>query len=317
MQKKQFFTKTIIFGLLAFYCNVYTMQNLDESPYFNTKFLAQYDRVSEQLKKDGFQEVYFNSADNIKLNGLLRTHPNAQATVVLLAGWWPGRKEGIAAIVPMLDDQQYNILLVDVRNHGKSDGNSVWWHLGEMGIHEYKDVIGAINYANKKTNKPIIIWGTCAGAFHAARAIAHLEQQKQIENYNVRGLIFDSGWASILQAIRETPEAIIKKNISLEPLLYATLSIFCTLRWLLVDRSISQHEPETNLYDKVSLISVPVFYIHARNDTRAHFEHVYDLYQKTPQKQCWWIEKSTHACNHLKFKYEYRDKMIQFCKSIT
>src|SRR3972149_4595707 len=101
--------------------------SLDDSPYMNTHFLAYYRSVAERLMmNDSFQEVYFSTRDNYTLNGLLRVHAHARATIIIFCGWVPGRKEGVASLIPMFSEHEFNLLLVDARGHGKSQGKRPW-----------------------------------------------------------------------------------------------------------------------------------------------------------------------------------------------
>ena len=168
----------------------------DTDPFFNKKFLVNYDAVKKELLANhGFVQVQFLSEDGIKLEGLLRTKANAKCTVISCSGFFPGRMEGMATLHRLLPDD-CNILFFNARGHGNSEGFFKATIL-KYGNVEYKDVIGAIDYAHKQSPAPIFIHGICIGAFHATHALANLQQRNLLEQYNVKGFIFDSGFGSL------------------------------------------------------------------------------------------------------------------------
>ena len=141
--------------------------------YTNSKFLKKRKKVRKHLcKYNEFCPVSFISQDDIKLKALFRKNPNSRATVIGLAGFFPGKKEGLAVFTQLLDPTKYNVLFVDTRGHGQSEGK--WLNLRLFGRNEYKDVIAALEYVHDQTDKPIIMYGLCAGGFHAAKALIHL-----------------------------------------------------------------------------------------------------------------------------------------------
>ena len=72
-----------------------------------------------------------------------------------------------------------NILFIDARGHGKSEG-SVLKNMWGYGKHEYKDIIAAIKFAHKKNDVPIILYGVCAGAFNSMHALLKLQKKNRL-----------------------------------------------------------------------------------------------------------------------------------------
>ncbi|MEX2437783.1 MAG: alpha/beta fold hydrolase, partial [Candidatus Babeliales bacterium] len=168
------------------------------SSYTNTKFLKNTPAVRHQLcTRDQFCPVTFTTQDDVTISALFRNNPHARATLICLAGFYPGNKEGLAVFADILPADQYNVLLVDARGHGQSEGN-LWWDIAKLGTHEYRDIIAAMEFIHQETNKPIVIYGLCAGAFHALQAITHVKHA-YLQALKIRGLIFDSGWATMCE----------------------------------------------------------------------------------------------------------------------
>jgi len=86
----------------------------------------------------------------------------------------------------------------------------------DYGKHEHKDILGAIMNVSKKTQgKPIILFGWCAGAFLSARTLVRAKQLQPfdkaqgrednfLKQYNIQGLIFDSGFVSLKTMMENT-----------------------------------------------------------------------------------------------------------------
>jgi len=105
--------------LLLFSGNIFANNDWQTSQYFNTQFLMKYDKVKETLIADDFREVTFTSPDGISIKGLYRKKANARMNVVLSAGFYPGRKEGMASFIKLLPDDT-NILFLDARGMEKA-----------------------------------------------------------------------------------------------------------------------------------------------------------------------------------------------------
>jgi pimeloyl-ACP methyl ester carboxylesterase len=293
-----------------------TDQELEQSPYTNTAFLRQPDKVKQKLiMEEDFHNVFFYAQDGLKINGLLRTVEHARANLIILVGWWPGKKEGNAAIIPMMP-RDYTIMLLDVRHHGLSEGGSLWWHARHLGMHEYKDIVAAVEYLNTHTHKSTIIYGSCAGAFHAVHAALHIEQLGRAQELGLKGVIFDSGWASVKETSYETSTEYIKEYVPVPVVREVLIAIILGLRSAYLIGGLNRCEKQTNLYDKIHKLNTPIFYIHARNDKRARFEHVQTLAERTHNKICWWVDKSSHAFIYLKQKHEFRARIIDFCEQV-
>ena len=61
----------------------------------------------------------------------------------------------------------YNVLLVDLRGHGKSSGNSITW-----GFRETEEVSQAFEWARAKGNRTIFLYGCSMGAMVVIKAVA-------------------------------------------------------------------------------------------------------------------------------------------------
>lgn len=319
-----------IYFLLGAILPTFSCQSSDSlKKLYMGSFLKNHITVRNFLKKAGFEEITFKTSDKLTLSGLFLSRTDATCNVIICAGWLPGRKEGMATFYDLLP-KNCNILLFDARGHGESEG-PLFWNLWRYGVAEYKDIVGAITYINRQNTLPIIIGGICSGAFNAAHAIIHLEKKNLITHFRIKGLIFDSGWGSILKIVTTAPIAGVKKRIaSLLGFLYGTkkrnivdskiyqlssriADHICALSAYLSARLLAaQYDHITNLSDKVHQLTSPVLFIHSHDDTYADFDDALQLADLTPNKQCWWLEQSYHAKHHILYKNLYKEKLAAF-----
>lgn len=328
--------KPIWFSLFLLINGNLTLGNnsdLDHSPYFDTTFLLNHDAVRALLLKEGFREVIITTHDGLNLRGLWLERPNALFNLISCSGFYPGKKEGMASLYPLVSNN-CNILFFDARGHGGSEGKFLL-NLHHYGKDEYKDIIGALEFVHAANQKPIIIHGICAGAFHASRALIQLQRKSLLSVFNVIGLIFDSGFGSVAQVF-DVP----KKHFQQKILPNAMTSIYkkdskksVQDRWLYKSSNfisaqciggvqwclkpwIDEQETDTNIGDKIHEIPTPIFFIHATDDSYASCDSVKKLAGMTQKNLSWWIEDSEHACNHLKHKDEYQQKLQAFIDSL-
>jgi pimeloyl-ACP methyl ester carboxylesterase len=288
---------------------------------FNTTFLRKSKDVRAYLIQDqGFTTGYFLTQDAYALNYLFRKSANARCTIICAVGFWPGRKEGMATLHALLP-QDYNLLFFDARGRGKSDG--FYYSLWQYGINEYKDVLAAIDFAQTADTCPIILYGVCAGAFHAAHALCKQPCER------VCGLIMDSAWSSVTKVSRTALTSELKKRLrnaikectnhyQLRNLLYRPTACITDMSASLAHRIffvplLYAYRAQTDLTSKIHKIAVPILYIHSYDDEYTESKAVEELIAKTQRPYSWWItEHSTHAVHHLKHPMAYKEKLMQF-----
>lgn len=323
---------TLFYSYLACtVCSFFIHAKLDEtSGYFNTSFLIHYDKVSERLKQDGFQQVYFHSDDNLTLSGLWLERENALGTAILCAGFYPGRKEGLAAFYHLLP--QCNLLLFDARGHGESEGR-FWSNIFYYGRDEYKDILGALEFVKSTNNKPIFLLGMCAGAFHCIKAIQEI-QKNNLTSLLPAGLILDSSILVLEEAIDVPKRYFIENTLPnlLRKYLYPECakqvikdSITYKLSSLLIGPLLAIPEyiffpfyrfrnDALNVKPLISKLNIPLFFIHTENDNLAPFKHVAEYHRAG--HTCWFEKKAGHACIYLQYKHKYKKNLFSFMTNI-
>ncbi len=308
-----------------------------EPDLFDTHFLTNASLVRDFLIEDEhFYPVQFNSPDNIQLAGLWKEDSDAPFNIIFCAGFYPGRKEGMATFIRLVPESS-NILFFDARGHGQSQGR-FFSRLYRYGLDEYKDIIAAIEFVRTNNTKPIIIIGLCAGGFHTARALIALSKENKLKTLGIVGFVFDSGLCSLLNALHVPKHHFSKSIIPWffknnfyydEPkdkvMQYKIVKVTAWLCSKLLYGLTLLHKPffiyndkKTAFCSEFHTISCPIFFIHSSDDTYCPINNTKNLAALAQQEQHWWIEKpSKHASHHLKFADEYRMRLVDFFSKLV
>lgn len=304
----------------------------ENSHWFDTKNFINFrnrHQIEAKLKKEkSFQDVFFDTEDGYKLHGLWRTSQSADFTIIFCAGWSPGKQTGMATFVEMMPEN-CNILFFNGRGKGKSTGKLSLLNVFNYGVHEHKDVIAAINYA-QQGQKPIILHGICVGAYLAARAACALSEEKTATTKNVAGLVFDSGFVSINGMAESLPENAINCAIKYNILKNFFYKMFICARKLLYDPWMKRHEKTINISEKLPQTKIPTLFIHSDDDKDAPYENIKSMVQQTltnnNKSDEWLINYSAdsknkharghHGVHHLKKKEQYCNKLLDFIKKL-
>jgi alpha-beta hydrolase superfamily lysophospholipase len=139
------------------------------SIFFGVKFpkVASVDTFSLPHKT-----IILKTDDSLKLGGWYVDRDSAKysatlakGTVILFHGHG-GKKNDVIREATSFYNLGYNVLLVDFRAHGNSEGNTC-----TVGFNESKDVKAAYDYVVQKSEKNIILYGISMGAATILKAI--------------------------------------------------------------------------------------------------------------------------------------------------
>jgi uncharacterized protein len=125
--------------------------------------------VNNEKPNRTYETVYFNTQDNFKLEAWKLTHEQPAGTVIVFHGL-QSSKQYMLNEAYGINDMGYNVLLVDFRAHGGSEGNRC-----TLGLEEAKDVKAAFEYLQNQGEKNIILYGASMGAATISRAISKYE----------------------------------------------------------------------------------------------------------------------------------------------
>lgn len=323
MKKKYIALITLSFLIFGYY--ITQQKYVDPSPdFFNTQFLRNSAAVEKILKQEGFFDIEIITQDNLKLCATMIDRSNQekiQATIISCPGFVPGQKEGMTTLYAMLKEKPYNFLFLDLRGHGKSEGELLTYSgIKNYGQHEYLDIVATVQYLvryNQEHNlaENIIIHGLCSGAFHTIKALDYLKIHDHHAYSCVKGIVFDSGWPSVVDIVESTLSSESHKrcadcNI---PFFGSYLSYFIVSFYQIFFKS--YHCSQTCIRKAITEIDQPILFVHAENDTYIPIYHVHPLIATSKKPTSWIIKESTHAAHHLKHQTEYKVQLEQFIQN--
>ena len=138
------------------------------------------------------EEVEVQSDDGFLLHGLFVPHVNPRATVILFHGWRSSWEMDFTCILPFLYEQRLQMLLVDERAQGDSEGRFI-----TFGVRERSDVPIWVEYAANRFGEkhPIFLQGLSMGA-----TVVTMASSTRFDA-NVRGIVADCGFTSPYEVV--------------------------------------------------------------------------------------------------------------------
>jgi alpha-beta hydrolase superfamily lysophospholipase len=170
-----FVTVNAICAWQAFIFTHFSQQKVSKEEEHRTVFAQKINKIlgkehSRQLVVDSLsiphQSLYIQS-DTLKLAAWYAKHnvDSTKGTVIMFHGYGSSRSEIIPEATAFYK-MQYNILMIDFRGHGQSQGN-----VCSMGYYESDDVRSAYNFIKNTGEKNIILWGGSMGAASITKAM--------------------------------------------------------------------------------------------------------------------------------------------------
>lgn len=216
---------------------------------FETGPLAQYRGLFDKGLRfiDGLEceRIYTKSFDGLTLAASYYNN-NSDTTILLFHGYRSDGRFDFACAVRFYIELGLNVLVVDQRSNGESEGRLI-----TFGIKERRDVVSWTNLINQKYSpKNIFLSGVSMGATTVMMA-ANLELPD-----NVRGIIADCGFTAPPDIIKKVARQAFKINA--EPIL-PVLDFMCK-----IFGKFSLYETDT--IRALSESDIPIFFIHGKKD---------------------------------------------------
>jgi alpha-beta hydrolase superfamily lysophospholipase len=178
----------------------------------------------------------------------------AKGTVVLFHGL-ANSKSSILSEASEFRYMGYNVMLVDFRGHGNSDGNTT-----TIGYNESEEVGLAYDWLKKNGEQKIFLWGTSMGAVAITKAIAD-------DSLQVAGAILEMPFGSLHQHMKARVRIL---GFPKQP--FAVLFTF----WSGVRRGFNGFK--LNTYKNAEAVKCPVLFQWGNNDhlvSKAEAENIY------------------------------------------
>ncbi len=204
-----------------------------------------FDRSLEYIDKLECERIYTQSYDGLRLAASYYNN-NSDSTILLFHGYRSNGKFDFACAVKFYIEIGLNVLVVDQRANGESEGRLI-----TFGIKERHDVLEWSNFINQKY-KPLNLFlsGVSMGATSVMMA-SNLNLPP-----NVRGIIADCGFTSAPEIIKKVSLQAFKINAA--PIL-PILNLMCKLLG-----GFSMYE--ITAPKALAESDIPIFFIHGKCD---------------------------------------------------
>lgn len=242
-----------------------------------------------------FREVELRSTDGIRLAAWWIPEAASSRAAVLIHGWGGDKSnEQILSTAPIYARAGYDVLMLDLRAHGKSNGDR-----RTLGYRETRDVRGALDWLGERgfEQEDIVLHGWSMGAATVVRSAP---------GTGVGAVVEEAGYADLpLLLGREIPEssglpAFFNPGIMLSAKLFLDFD-----PWAVIPREEAA---------KLSKEGTPLFIIHSTTDETVPFEHARMFRKAYPGADFWRLEGYDHveAYTHP----QYREKLLDFLRSL-
>lgn len=251
--------------------------NTDEETKQNeTSGVSTIDSKTWLLKYSNYEDLFLKSKDNLELhNYIIKNKNNSNKWVIAVHGY-TSQGTYMASYAQKFYDMGYNIIIPDLRGHGKSEGT----YIG-MGWHERLDIVDLANYiTDNYKDSQIVLFGVSMGAATVISASG--------ENLpkNVKAIIEDCGYTSTWNQFAYQLKALFK--IPSFPLMH-TASIICKFQ---AGYFISEASP----IKQIKKSTTPTLFIHGDKDGFVPFFMLDKLYNASPtEKEKLIIPDAAHA----------------------
>lgn len=221
-------------------------------------------RIFRQLNDRPYELVSIVSHDGLKLSGRYYHIKDGAPLDICFHGYRSHPITDFSGGTELSFLMKHNVLLIDERAHGKSEGNTI-----SFGIQERLDLLDWVNYAVSRFGDKvkILLYGVSMGGATVLMA-SDLELPP-----NVRGIIADCPYAKPLDVILYVGERTAFPNWLIKPMAILSARIYGGFDLL-----------ETDAVQAVKNTKVPILIIHGEDDRYVPCEMSAEIVQSNPEK---------------------------------
>ncbi len=241
-------------------------------------------------------QVFTKSYDGLKLAARLYGGEK-NATIITFHGYRSPSLRDYSCAIKMYRDMGFNVLLIDHRSHGNSEGKLITY-----GIKERFDAKTWVEFIVDRfgLNHEVFLSGISMGAATVMMASdVGLPQ-------NVKGIVADSGYSSPIDIIGNVAENTfhISRKIAigiLEPMckVFGGFSLY-----------------ETSALKALENNTIPMMFIHGKADSLVPCEMSVECYNTTKsKKELVLVDGAEHGCGYMEDKKNLEEKLKRFFDS--
>jgi len=190
-----------------------------------------------------------------------------------------------------------NVLFIDQRAHGKSDGK-----YNTVGFEEHKDLIAWIEYLQKNHHtESVYLHGICIGAACCVYALT-----ADYRPECVKGLVVEGMYPTFYETFKN-------HMIELKKPLYPGLPMINMMMKLHTG-----HSMKDGPISKVEDLKTPILMIHGKEDAYSLKEHASEMYEKcgSEKKSIVWFERGAHSMLRPVDPEKYDTAVVSFIKEV-
>lgn len=250
--------------------------NNEETKKEETSGVTSIDSKDWLLHHSDYEDLFLKSRDNLKLHNIVIKNKTKSNKWAITVHGYTSQSTYMASYAQELYNMGYNIVVPDLRGHGKSEGN----YIG-MGWNERFDIVDLSNYiADNYKDSKIILLGVSMGAATVMSASGEKLPK------NVKAIIEDCGYTSAWDQFAYQLKALFK--LPTFPMMHAA-SIICKIR---AGYFISEASPIKQIKKSIT----PTLFIHGDVDKFVPFSMLEKLYTTSPvEKEKLIIPGAAHA----------------------
>ncbi|MBI3661001.1 alpha/beta fold hydrolase [Candidatus Acetothermia bacterium] len=258
--------------------------------------------------------VEFTSTDGIKLKAWWFPAQGTSRATVLLAHGNQSNRSRLLSRAAFLVKNGYNVLAIDLRAHGESEGN-----YQTPGYFEARDLLGAVRYVREvlKLKEPIVAFGHSYGGVAAIHAA--------VQSPEISAVIADSAFMSFQDLLTryqkltlDSPKAPFWAKVGMSlmqfPPVSAAMGVILYLR-----TGVTFDQTQADALPQIpKLGNKPILFIAGDQDQVAPLENTQKMYEaaRSPKKQLWIAKGASHNTTYSTVPEEYEATVLKFLEDV-
>ena len=234
--------------------------------------------VGEWMEKQELKHIFIRSRDGLNLHALYLAAPQHSGKLVILHHGFTSHAIDNSTHAKFFHEQGYEVLLLDLRAHGESDGKYVGF-----GILDRYDTLEWVRYGRERVGKDvrIVLHGTSMGGATVLMALGLPEIQE-----SVSAVIADCAYTSPADIFAH----VIRKDYHLPP------APIIGLNGLYSQHLAGYRFDEYSTLDALRYNRVPVLFIHGKEDKFVPTWMTQKNYDACPsKKRLLFVENAGHG----------------------
>lgn len=265
------------------------------------EYKSKYDLIEEHQNQQGdaFWQLAFAQDRWLKTVGeklysrLIISHPESKKWVICVHGYRSFGQRDMAFVASKFSDEGYNILVPDLRAHGKSTGNVIG-----MGWLDRFDLLKWIQEVLIiEPEAEIILFGGSMGA-----ATVMMTSGENLPK-NIKGLIVDCGYSSVYNEFATILHSAFK--LPTFPIL--------TIANILAKKKVGYSLKEASSVNQLEKNELPTLFIHGTGDKFVPHQMIYENMEATNGvKESLIVEKAPHFSSFIYEPEHYFETVFEF-----